>query len=78
MENKYEVFGGNQHGFTKGESCLTNLVALYDIDIQHQCIKEEQLMSSTWTCVKHLMLSHTTSWSPNWRKMDVMDGPLSA
>jgi len=30
MENKDEVIGGNQHGFTEGKSCLTNLVAFYD------------------------------------------------
>ncbi|GAB0180267.1 mitochondrial enolase superfamily member 1 [Grus japonensis] len=29
MENK-EVTGGSQQGFTKGKSCLTNLVAFYD------------------------------------------------
>ncbi|GAB0176209.1 mitochondrial enolase superfamily member 1 [Grus japonensis] len=29
MENK-EGIGDNQHGFTKGKSCLTNLVAFYD------------------------------------------------
>jgi len=29
MENK-EVTGDNQHGFTKGKLCLTNLVVFYD------------------------------------------------
>ena len=30
IENNDEVIGGNRHGFTKGKSCLTNLVAFYD------------------------------------------------
>ena len=30
MENKSALIGGNQCGFTKGKSYLTNLVAFYD------------------------------------------------
>ena len=30
MENKEKVIGFNQRRFTKGKSCLTNLVAFYD------------------------------------------------
>jgi len=30
IENKDEMIGGNQHGFTRSKSCLTNLVAFYD------------------------------------------------
>jgi len=29
-ENKDKVISSNQHGFTKGESCLTNLMAFHD------------------------------------------------
>jgi len=30
MENKEEVIGGNQRGFSKGKLCFTNLLAFYD------------------------------------------------
>jgi len=30
LENKKEVIGGNRHGFTKGKSCVTNLVGFFD------------------------------------------------
>ena len=29
MDNEGGMIGGNQHGFTKGKSCLPNLVAFY-------------------------------------------------
>jgi len=31
MENKDEVIAGNQHGFTKGKSCPTKLVAFNEM-----------------------------------------------
>jgi len=47
MEHK-EVTGDSQHGFTKGKSCLIDLVAFYD-RVTALLDREEQLMSPTWT-----------------------------
>lgn len=41
-------------------------MATSPILIQSRWIKEQ--LTSTWTCAKHLALSHMTSWSPNRRK----------
>jgi len=43
------------------------------MELQCQWIKEEQLMSPTWTCAKRLTLSCMTSLLPNWRKIDLMN-----
>lgn len=66
-ENK-EVVGDSHCGFTRGKSCLTNLVGLSMVGLQHWWTETEQ------TCAKHLPLSHMTTSSLNWRDMDMMDG----
>ena len=76
LEYKEEVIGANRHGFTKGKSCVTNLVGFL-MKLQHQWMNEEQLKSSTWTCERFDMVSHDI-WSPNWRKIAVMDRPPCA
>ena len=47
------------------------------VELQCWWIKEGHLTSSAWTCAKYMTLFCTTSWLPNWRKMDLRNGPLN-
>lgn len=60
-----------------GKSCLTNLAAFSD-RIIGSVAKEESLMSSIYTSVRPLAQLAITSFSPNWKSMDLMEGPFSA
>lgn len=75
MEN-LEVIVDSHKGFTQGKPCLTNLDPSM-MGLQCWWIREEQLMSSPWTCAEHLTLSCMTSLSVNWTDVDLTDGPFN-
>lgn len=70
-----EMTADNQHGFTKGRSCLTILMAFYDRATE-LVDGAKQPTLSTWTCAKYSTLSCLTSLSLKWRDMDLIDRPL--
>jgi len=71
MEGR-EAIWENQYGFTKGKSCLTDLVAFSDGVTASMEMREEPLISSIWTSVRPLPQYPKASFSTNWKYMDLM------
>ena len=72
VENK-EMTADSQQVFTKGKSCLTNLVAFYD-GVTELMDKERSADGIYPDFCKAFDTSHTTSLSLNWRDMDLTAG----
>lgn len=72
-----EMTGDNQHGFIKGKSCLTSLMAFYDRATELVDRGKATDIVYLGLC-KYSTLSCMICLSLNRRDMYLMDGPLSA
>ena len=72
MEDR-EVIWENQHGFTKGKSFLTSLVAFYEgVAASMDKVRATDVIYLNF--MSPLTQCPTTSFSPNWKDMDLMGG----
>ena len=72
MEEK-KVMWDNQHGFTKGRSCLTYLSSFY-VGITASVDKGRTTDVISWDLVRPLTQSPITSFSLSWKDVDLMGG----
>lgn len=72
MEER-EVIQDNRHGFTKGNSCLANLLAIC-VDITASVVKGRATDEIYMDFSRPLTWSLTTSLFPFWKDMDLMGG----
>ena len=68
-----EVIWENLHGFTKGKSFLTSLVAFYEgVAASMDKVRATDVIYLNF--MSPLTQCPTTSFSPNWKDMDLMGG----